>query len=247
MLGGRIDQAGDIVFVGHTTSADLPARAGRAQSVYGGLHDAYIAKLSGNGSRLHFATYVGGRENEFPEHRPFIYADGSVLLPGVTASDDFPTTSAAFDRELTGKNDAFLSKVSADGKRFEFSTFVGGSGTEFCLMPTPDSNGDIFIVGETESKDLPVTPDALQRRFGGGRSDGWLAIFNSDASKLLYCTYLGGSGDDMVRSLAFGDDGEVYLVGNTSSPDFPATARAFQNTFGGGSGDAYVMKLVPRR
>jgi hypothetical protein len=245
MLGGRIDKAGDMLFAGHTTSPDLPATAGTAQPVHGGQHDAYIAKLSGDLSQLRYATYVGGSENEFPEHRPYVSVDGSVLLPGVTASDDFPTTSAAFGRKLSGKNDAFLSKVSADGKQFLFSTVVGGSLTEFCLMPTPAPDGDVFIVGQTESKDLPVTPDALQRRFGGGRSDGWLAILSSDASKLRYCTYLGGSGDDMVRCLALGANGVIYLVGNTSSPDFPVTERVIQSGFGGGSGDAYVVKLVP--
>ena len=244
MLGGRIDEAGNVLFAGHTTSADLPATSGSAQPAWGGQHDAYVAKLSRDGCRLHYVTYVGGRGNEFPEHRPYVYADGCVLLPGITASDNFPTTASAFDRELTGKNDAFLSKVSADGKDFVFSTVLGGSMTEFCLMPTPSSSGNIFIVGQTESKDLPVTPDALQPRFGGGTSDGWLAILNSDASRLLYCTYLGGSGDDMVRGIALGSRDEVYLVGHTSSPDFPVTADAFQANFGGGSGDAFVMKLV---
>ena len=245
MLGGRIDKDGDIYFAGHTTSADLPSTSGNAQPDCGGEHDGYIAKLSRDGSRLLYATFVGGAKNEFPEHRPYVYADGSVLLPGVTASADFPTTPAAFGRELKGQNDAFLSKVSADGANFEFSTLLVGSMTEFCLMPTPASNGDIFIVGQTESKNLPVTPDALQKRFGGGRSDGWLAILSSDGSRLLYCTYLGGSGDDMVRSIALTVDGVVHLVGNTSSPDFPATTGALQKKFGGGGGDAYVMKLIP--
>jgi len=244
MVGGRVDAVGDVLFAGHTTSPDLPLTGDSAQPNYGGQHDAYLAKLSQDGSRLLYATYVGGEKNEFPEHRPYVYSDGSVLLPGVTVSDDFPTTPAAIGRELNGTNDAFLSKLSADGKRFLFSSLLGGSLTEFCLMPTPAPNGDILLVGQTESRDLPVTPDALQARFGGGRSDGWLAILNADASKLLYCTYLGGSGVDMVRSVALGSDGAVYLVGNTSSSDFPITARAFQRKIGGGNGDAYVMKLL---
>ena len=245
MLGGRIDEAGDVHFAGHTTSTDLPSTSGSAQPVGGGQHDAYIAKLSRDGSRLLHATYVGGGKNEFPEHRPYVYANGSVLLPGVTASTDFPTTPAAFSQNLNGKNDAFLTKVTADGRKFAFSTLLGGSMTEFCLMPLVGSSGEIFIVGQTESKDLPVTPDAMQKRFGGGRSDGWLAILSSDGSRLLYSSYLGGSGDDMVRSIALASDGVVYLVGNTSSHDFPATKGALQREFGGGNGDAYVAKLVP--
>jgi hypothetical protein len=206
-----------------------------------------MVKLSSDGSRPLYVTYVGGSANEFQEHRPYVDRDGSTLLPGVTASHDFPTTPAAFQRQRKGKTDAFLTKLSADGQQFAFSTLLGGSTTEFCLMPTRSANGDIFVVGQTESRDLPVTPDALQGRFGGGRSDGWLAILNADASKLRYCTYLGGSGNDMVRGIALRPNGEVYLVGHTASGNFPVTVGAAQTEFGGGTGDAYVVKLVPAR
>jgi hypothetical protein len=245
MVGGRVDESGNVYFAGHTTSPDLPVTPGAAQPTLGGGHDAYLVKLSGNGTRLDYVTYIGGSQNEFPEHRPYLAPDGSVLLPGVSASADFPTTAGAFQTRLKGKNDAFLTKLSADGKRFVFSTLLGGSGTEFCLLPTPDEAGRIFIVGQTESKDLPVTAAALQESYGGGNSDGWLAVVSPDGSELLYCTYLGGSGDDMVRGIALGPAGEVYLVGHTMSDDFPVTEGAAQ-TEHRGKGDAYVVKLVPR-
>jgi hypothetical protein len=245
MLGGRMDAAGNVHFAGHTTSTDLPETSAAAQPSHGGRHDGYAVKLSSDGSRLLYVTYVGGSGNEFPEHRPYICSDGSMLLPGVTASVDFPATPSAFQGKLKGNTDAFLSKISSDGKQFVFSTLLGGSATEFCLMPTPTPNGNILIVGQTESRDLPVTPDALQKRFGGGRSDGWLAILRPDGAKLLYCTYIGGSGDDMVRSVAIGSRGELYLVGHTASSDFTVTEGAAQTRYGGGKGDAFVIKLVP--
>jgi len=245
MLGGRIDENGNVYFAGHTTSRDLPLTTDAAQPICGGRHDGYVVKLSSDGARPIYVSYVGGRANEFPEHRPCVTRDGGLLLPGVTGSNDFPTTPAAFQPKLAGKNDAFLAKLSADGSRFEFSTLLGGSRTEFCLMPTPTPNGDIIVVGQSQSRDLPVTPGALQRSHGGGRSDGWLAVFNSTASRLLYCTYLGGHGDDMIRSVALGPKAELYLVGSTSSPDFPVTKHSVQTKYAGGSGDAFVMKLVP--
>lgn len=70
-----------------------------------------------------------------------------------------------------------------------------------------------------------------------------MAVFSPDGAKLLYASFLGGSGEEMVRSIAFGPDGSIYLVGSTSSPDFPATPAAVQSKFGGGSGDAFVVKL----
>lgn len=245
MLGGRIDASGNVYFAGHTTSVDLPMTTDGAQAKHGGGHDGYVVKLRSDGTRPTYASYVGGSANEFPEHRPFVNADGSLLLPGVTSSRDFPTTPAALGRKLKGKNDAFLAKLSPQGSRFVFSTVLGGSATEFCLMPIPTADGQICIVGQSESQDLPVTTGALQPDYGGGRSDGWLAVLDSDATRLLYCTYLGGSGDDMIRSVALGPKGELYLVGNTSSLDFPATEHAVQTKYGGGTGDAFVVKLAP--
>jgi hypothetical protein len=245
MLGGRIDAGGNVYFAGHTTSSDLPTATDSAQPRRGGQHDGYMVKLSADGSRPLYVTYVGGRENEFPEHRPYVGADGSVLLPGVTASDDFPTTPGAFQDELEGKTDAFLAKISADGSQFVFSTLLGGSTTEFCLMPTPTPGGEIFLVGQTESRDLPVTSDAMQKTYAGGSSDGWLAILSADGSRLVHCTYLGGSGGDMIRGIDLGPRGEVYLVGHTASKDFPVTQGAAQAAFGGGSGDAFVVRLTP--
>jgi hypothetical protein len=112
-------------------------------------------------------------------------------------------------------------------------------------MPTVDEKGNIWAVSSTSSRDFPVTPDALQAQFGGGEGDGLLAVLTPDASQLLYATYLGGSGDETIRSMTFGSRGEVYLVGTTSSPDFPTTPGGLQPKLAGNY-DAFVVKLVAR-
>ncbi|MCX7590967.1 MAG: SBBP repeat-containing protein, partial [Kiritimatiellae bacterium] len=190
-----------------------------------------------------YGTYLGGKDNEFAEHRLALLPDGSVLVTGATSSPDFPTTPAAFQRQLGGKSDAFLTKISPDGKKLTFSTCFGGSGTDFTLMPTVDAEGNIYMVGQTSSPDIPVTRDAFQPQYGGGGSDGLLVVLSADGSKLVYSTYLGGEGDEMIRSLALGRAGEVYVVGNTSSADFPVTTDAFQKKPGGKS-DAFLVKFV---
>jgi len=246
LMGVSVDSEGAIYVAGHTQSTDFPVTAGAPQKGPGGESDCYLSKLLADGSRLIYSTYLGGAANEFAEHRPCLLPDGSVLLTGVTASADFPTTDGAYQRALKGKNDGFLTKLSADGGTLVFSTLLGGSGGEFWLMPTPDESGNIYIVGQTDSRDLPTTPNALQPKFGGGNNDGALVVFSPDGSKLLYCTYLGGSDADMIRSMTLGPAGEVYLVGNTSSSDFPVTANAVQTDYQGKS-DAFIVKLVPRQ
>lgn len=245
-MGVRIDKSGCIYAAGHTRSADFPVTPGAAQARLAGESDCWLARFSPDGARLLYATLLGGSKNEFAEHRLWLYEDGSVLLTGSAGSPDFPTTPGAVRPATFGKTAGFLAKLAPDGRRFVFSALVGGSAGGFWLMPTPDSAGNILLVGQTSSPDLPVTPDALQMKYGGGQGDGALAILSPDGSRLLYCSYLGGSGDDMVRSVALGPAGELYLVGNTSSPDFPAAPSAAQAKHRG-KGDAFVLKLVPAK
>ena len=248
IMGVRLDAAGNIYVAGHTKSTDFPVTAGAPQPKVGGQSDCYLAKLPPDASRILYATYLGGQGNEFAEHRPWLTPDGCFILVGPTLSADFPTTEGAYQRELKGKGDGFVTKLSADGKRLVFSTRVGGTGGDNLLMPTVDKDGNIWVVGNTTSRDFPVTPDALQAKYGGGQreGDGLLAAFSPDGSKLLYATYLGGSGDETIRSIAFGPKGEIYLVGTTSSPDFPTTPSALQPKLGGNY-DAFIVKLVPAR
>ena len=246
LMGVRMDSSGSVHVAGHTRSTDLPVTEGAPQQRAGGQSDCFLAGLSPDASRLLYATYLGGAGNEFAEHRPCLDSDGSVLLTGVTASSDFPVTGNALQGRLKGETDGFLTRLSPDGKRLLFSTYLGGSGGEFFLMPTPDPDGNIFIVGHTSSPDFPATADAVQKEFGGGPGDGALALISADGSRLLFATYLGGSGDDLIRSIALGHDGALYLVGRTSSKDFPVTAGSAQTTFAGAS-DAFVVKLAPAR
>jgi hypothetical protein len=250
LMGVRVDPLGHVYVAGHTRSTDFPGTSGAPQPGLGGQSDCFLAKLTADAGQLVYASYLGGEENEFAEHRPWLAPDGSVLLTGVTGSADFPTTVRACQRELKGKTDGFLTKLSADGRRFVFSTLLGGSDGEFYLMPTPDAEGNVFLVGTTRSRDFPATDDCLQSEFAGSDGkwdgDGALAVLSGDGSQLRYATYLGGSGADLVRSVALGPRGELYLVGSTTSKDFPVTPNAVQTALEGKS-DAFVVKLVPVR
>ncbi len=244
-LGGRLDADGSVRFAGHTNSRDLEGAAGRAQSHLRGADDAYVARLSADGRRVLFSTYIGGKQGEFATRRPYLFTDGSLLVAGVTHSADFPVTSDAHQRTLRGSSDAFLTRVSADGRSLLFSTLIGGFGEDAVTMSVVAPDGTIVIVGETSSHDLPVTRGALQRGYGGGTSDGWLAILSPNGAEILYCTYLGGNREDSVHSVALGREGELYLTGGTASWDFPVTPGSFQPRYGGGAADAFVIKLVP--
>ena len=88
----------------------------------------------------------------------------------------------------------------------------------------------------------------IQAGFAGGASDALLLKFNPTATTLTYCTYFGGSGQDVAVSLAVDSSGNLYACGETSSADFP-TLNAYQSTFGGSGtnpfpGDGFCLKLA---
>ncbi len=245
IMGARVASDGTIHVAGHTWSRDFPVVASGPQVKFGGgQSDGFMAGISSDGSRLLYSTFLGGSGAEFGEHRLALLDDGTVLFTGFTGSADFPVTSKAYQGKRPGPHTGYLTGLSADRKSFAFSTFVGGSGGEFYLMPAVDRHGAIFIVGSTSSPDYPVTENALQKTYGGGKTDGVLAILSSDGAELLYATYLGGNGEDLIRSVALGNTGAVYLVGKTDSKDFPVNEAAFQKK-PGGKMDAFVVRLKP--
>jgi hypothetical protein len=126
---------------------------------------------------LLFSTYLGGSKLDFVMAVALDSA-GNPIISGTTASDDFPTTPGAYQRQRRGNYDAFVTKLDRDGERIIWSTYYGGS-TE---GPGPydngsmavDEHGRVWIDGMTAATDLP-TRNAFQSSYGGGYLDGFLA------------------------------------------------------------------------
>ena len=210
------------------------------------------------GYHIVYATYLGG--SQWDQAREIIVRpDGSVLVGMQTCSTGLPTTPGAVQPQYAGDDpalghggvyggDCYLARLSADGRRILAATYFGGSKQERNVYGLAlDRVGNVVFTSATRSPDAPTTPGCFQRKFGGGPSDMLVAKLNADLTRLLWCTYatyLGGNGDDLIRSLALGPEGEVYLVGSTSSDDFPVTDGAVQKQHGS-KGDAFVVKLMP--
>jgi hypothetical protein len=121
-----------------------------------------------------------------------------------------------------------------------FSTYFGGAGFDSANAVAVDAEGNVYIAGWTESYDLPVS-GAVQRTAAGG-VDAFVAKLDPAGTRLIYCTYLGGSGEDRATGIAVDSNGNVYVAGWTSSADFPVTAGVVQSRHGGGR-DAFVAKI----
>jgi hypothetical protein len=121
-----------------------------------------------------------------------------------------------------------------------YSSYLGGSGTDTGYGVAVDSNGDIYLTGETASANFPLH-NALQPALHGS-TDGFVTKLNAAGSALIYSTYLGGSGNDYGVRVVADQSGNAYVVGATTSSNFP-THNAIQPTYGGGTYDAVVTKL----
>ncbi|HXY36049.1 MAG TPA: choice-of-anchor D domain-containing protein, partial [Planctomycetaceae bacterium] len=207
---------------------------------------------------LIYLTFLGGSGKQSGGQ---IAVDGSgdVAITGTTTSVDFPVTDATQPTNgLTSGdgNDVIVSEIDPTGTKLMFSTIFGGSGAE-SLNGTGgialDSSGDVYIASDTTSTDLDVTSSAYQTMWDGQTSDGFLAIFSppaqaGGAATLKYCSYLGTNavGAPGVGGIAVDSSGNAYIAGfaaNTVS-GFPVK-NAFQTAYGGGTADAFLMKISP--
>lgn len=251
--GIAVDPAGNAYVTGYTDSAaDFPLVT-PAQIAHGGGSDAFVAKLSADGSILQFSTFLGGASNDRGRGIA-VAADGSVVVIGTTASENYPTTAGAPQPSLGGGVDAFVTRLTPAGSALAYSTYLGGSGDEgsyIGLGVALDGQGNACVEGTTTSTNFPTTPGALQRLPGGGGSDAFVAKINSTGTGLLFSTYLGGS----AQELGYGDgialdrEGYIYVCGGTVSDDFP-TRNAWHPTLVNRwqpqvSANGFVSKLTP--
>jgi uncharacterized protein (TIGR03437 family) len=294
-LGGRmddiafgiaIDSTGAAYVTGATLSQDFPLSQGAPQSRmkgYGGEPtarpccngpvwdpgDAFITKLDPTGSKVVFSTYLGGSLDEVA-YTIALDPSNNVYVGGCTLSNDFPTTSGAFQRIWGGTDqqnyfqntgDGFVTKLNAAGTAFVYSTYVGGAGDDCVSAMAVDSLGNAYITGATSTNGLGTTPGVFQRNYAGYFvlpfvveqlwGDAFVGKLNPAGSAFVYLTYLGGSLNDAGTAIAIDSSGDAYVAGWTDSPDFPMAGAPYQSKMQGESGrygyrifgDAFVALL----
>ncbi len=237
ITGVAVDANGNSLVAGFTASSNLPV-TNAAQSLTGGSVDAFVAKFSANGNRLIYCTYFGGSGDD----RAFALAvdrSGNAYITGWTGSRNLPLLNA-FQSRMGSARDAFVAKLNPAGNVLLFSTYYGGGGNDVGYGIAVDPGGNVYIVGDTASINLPLmTP--FQPAPGGG-VDAFVAKFNSTGSALSFSTYVGGSYDEHGAAIAVDPGGSVYITGSTSSSDFPVVNAYQAHT--GGNQDAFVTKIA---
>jgi hypothetical protein len=224
-----VDSAGNAYITGETTSTDFPTKNPIQPTYGGGFNDAFVTKIAGGGNALIYSTYLGGGGTEaFGSEGSSIAVDaaGDAYVAGATDSVDFPTANA-IQPTRAGLSDGFVAKVNPAGSALAYSTYLGGTGSDFVHGVAVDSVGDAYVTGSTSSADFP-TVNAIQATKHSG-TDAFVTEINPLGSAFVYSTYLGGPTNDSGTSIALDSARSTYIVGPTKS-QFPTTPLAFQQT-----------------
>jgi hypothetical protein len=250
--GIAIDAAGNIYVAGDTAPAsnladlDFSLSPGSVLTdLRGGPgphrgRDIFVAKLDPTGSTLLWLTYLGGSGTDDLASLA-LGSDGSVYLSARTTSADLPVTPGAFQRSFAGAVDAFVARLSADGRTLLYLTYVGGSGSDHPNALAVDASGHAYVAGSTDSPDYPTTTGVYQKVRNGSSADAFVTKLDRSGTGLLFSTYFGGTGPEQAFSVSVGPGGEVTLAGETLSTNLPLKAP-YQPTRRGAS-DVFLARF----
>jgi len=193
---------------------------------------------------LVWSSYAGGSDDDRGLDIA-VDGQGNSYVVGDTISTNFPTVNAV-QRTFGGKGsfsgDAFVAKLSADGRSLMYATYLGGSGDERSRAIAVDMEGNAYVTGDTDSRNFPVTMGSFRPTYNGGTYDAFVTKLNATGSMLVYSTYLGGADNDFALDIGVDAMGNAHVAGRTFSTNFP-TRNPIQANFGGRIFDAFITKL----
>jgi hypothetical protein len=256
--GGRSEQIRDVAFdaegnlylAGGTASTGFPTTPGAYDRSHNGSHDVFVTKVDPRGNLI-WSTLIGG-SNYDRAYAIEVDGQGDVYVAG-RAGVGYPTTSGvvqpAFGGDVVGsgaygRQDGFVTKLSADGSRLIWSTFFGSDDREVIRDIAIDGQRRVVLGVTKLSRDHPhITAGAFQPTRVG--FDGVIAKLSADASNVIFASYFGGSATDGdTPSVRVDASGNIYYLTDTESDDAPATPGAWR-TFRAGGRDMILSKLSP--
>lgn len=247
-----VDGSGN-AYVAGVAEFGFPTTAGAYDTTYNGDKDAFVAKIDANGASLIYATYlggsgVGGLNSSGNDEITAIAVDasGSAYVGGKTSNADFPTTPGVFYPNCGGD---FVAKLNPAGSDLVYSTCVRALSVRGIAV---DGAGYAYIAGSSggcsPNNGCPLTAGAYDTTQNGG-SDVFVGKLNPTATGFVFGTLIGGQRDDIGRGVAVDSLGNVYVTGNTKSPDFPTTVGALDTDYNDADlnrdSDAFVAKVDP--
>ena len=257
-----VNSQNQLIVMGRTNSLNFPTPNGY-DNTQGGNFDAFVLRLSEDGTALLNSTFLGGSNDEAVNGSPssgiytatkYNYGDDSrgevivdeqdfvyVAIP--TSSFNFPVTAGAYQPNYADNQDGAVVKLSPDLTGLVWSTYFGGTQADAIHTLKLDAQNNVYIAGGTNSSNLPTTGGAVYGNLQGG-TDGFVAQLSANGQSVLHCTYLGTSQYDQVYLMDLGEAGDVYVTGQTMGayPVInPASGPVYQNQ----GAKQFITRLSP--
>jgi Beta-propeller repeat len=241
-----VNSSGDVFMTGSTQSSNFPVVNAYQTTLASSSSEANAFVLRFNASQaLTYSTYYGGNGPDAGTAITVSPTNGHVWIAGNTQSTNLPV-STGFQNTLIGVQNMFLADFDVLGSgtsSFVYAIYIGGTHWDeaYGIAAAPD--GTIWLAAGTYSPDIWIQGDVFQAHYGGN-GDGYVAHIGPTLGKnaLLYASFLGGSQNDEITSMALDPSGNLLLSGYTLSSDFPVTSTAFQTMYGGNT-DAFITVL----
>lgn len=221
------DKDGNLILAGWTNSPDFKATGG-AVAHDGG--NAFVQKMKADGSAMLWRALLGGSKDEEVD-AVAVDGSGAVYVAGWTASLDLPTTAEAFQRTPQGREDGFVAKLSADGKKLEYCTYLGGGKDDWLNGIAVDASGQAAVTGYTSSSNFPAPSNSARMAYGSGPG-AIIARLDAAGKSLKQGTVLAGNGVVEGMRILAPEDGTLLIGGYATATDLPMV-KAWQKSHQG--------------
>ena len=220
-------------------------------------YDAFVSKLDPTGTNLVYSTLLGSTNNDVA-NAIAVDNTGAAYVTGWSVSSNFPNT---FGTNIDGlrsfvatntrsgffATNVFLTKITnaigTTNVGIEWSGLFGGRGVDVGNAVAMGPGGEVFVAGSASSTNFPTfNVPSLMRYTNSGKTDAFVIAFNTNATALLYSTFLGGKENDYGYGVAVDTNGDAYVVGQTLSANF-LTYNANYPTLNG-TNDTFLAKIT---
>ena len=228
-----VDKDGNVYITGQTAYSGFPSTPGVFETGHEN-YGCFVLKINPSGSNLIYSAFIGESNKGISIA---VDSEGNVFVGGEAENSKTPVTAGARDKGYSGGSDIFILKLNANGNSLLFSTYLGGTSYEELGGIDIDIEGNVYITGVTLStkyEAFPITSGVVDSVFDGQRNC-FVTKLNSEGSKLVYSTLLGGKSDldslDNVFQkgidIKVESNGNVYILGAAATKNFPVSIGAY--------------------
>lgn len=219
------DLEGKIILAGGTYSDNYPITKNAYDKSMIGKQEGFLTIIYQNLSKIDYSTFIGGDSTD-QVNSIAVHDVNNIILAGETKSPDFPVTSDAISvKYIGGNSDGFIMKFNLISNKPEYSSFIGGSKSDWLKYVANTEKEKYVLVGTSASKDFPVTKDALYQSINGG-IDLVILILDNTLKNIEYSTYGGGTKQRIMDPVAsYIKGGKLIISSMCVSPDFPVTIK----------------------